>query len=270
MKLKIRHSTIYSYDAPGGLLVQRFHLTPLSGPTQTVLDWSVEAPGMDKALRYTDAFGNEVHLVTTSLDEADVEVIAQGTVETRDTAGVVGADAGHVPLGAYLSQTPVTLDNAAIRTLARRHEGSQGLAQLHDLMGEVRDAIDYEIGASHAHTTAAEALKDGAGVCQDHAHVFISAARLLGIPARYVSGYMATAPGEVAEASHAWAEAHVPDLGWVGFDVANRVCPDDRYVRVAVAMDAGGARPVKGIRRGLGQAGEHLRVEVLVDPAGEQ
>jgi transglutaminase-like putative cysteine protease len=147
---------------------------------------------------------------------------------------------------------------------------SAGLPQLHDLMGDVRDAIDYEIGASHAHTTAAEALKDGAGVCQDHAHVFISAARTLGIPARYVSGYMATAPGEVAEASHAWAEAHVPDLGWVGFDVANRVCPDERYVRVAVAMDVGGARPVKGIRRGPGQPNEHLRVEVLVDPAGEQ
>jgi transglutaminase-like putative cysteine protease len=270
MKLNIRHSTIYSYEVPGGQLVQRFHLTPVSGPTQTVIDWSVEAPGIDKALSYTDAFGNVAQLVTANLDESDIEVVAQGTVETRDTAGVVGANTGHVPLGAYLSETPVTLANAAIRALGRRHEGTQGLQQLHDLMSDVRDAIEYEIGASHAHTTAAEALKDGAGVCQDHAHVFISAARTLGIPARYVSGYMATSPGEVAEASHAWAEAHVPELGWVGFDVANRVCPDERYVRVAVAMDVGGARPVKGIRRGLGHAGEHLRVEVLVDPAAEQ
>jgi len=175
-----------------------------------------------------------------------------------------------VPLGAYLTPTAVTLPNAAIRTLARKHEGETGLDLLHALMGSVRDAIDYEIGASHAHTAAAEALKEGRGVCQDHAHVFISAARELGVPARYVSGYMATTPGELAEASHAWAEAHVADLGWVGFDVANRMCPDERYVRVAVAMDVNGARPVKGIRRGYNRSGEHLRVEVLVDPAAAQ
>ncbi len=141
---------------------------------------------------------------------------------------------------------------------------------MHGLMGSVRDAIDFVVGASHAHTTAAEALKEGKGVCQDHAHVFISAARELGMPARYVSGYMAMTPGETAEASHAWAEAYVPDLGWIGFDVANRMCPDERYVRVAVAMDVTGARPVKGIRRGYQQSAEHLRVEVLVDPAAEQ
>lgn len=270
MKFTIRHSTIYHYDNPGGHLVQRLHLTPVSGATQTVLDWVIEAPGFDNALTYTDAFGNVTNIVSHTLHESEVEVVASGTVETRDTAGVMGPDAGHVPLGAYLAETPVTQANAAIRTLARKAESLDGLDQLHALMGAVRDAIDYEIGVSHAHTTAAEALKDGAGVCQDHAHVFVSAARVLGIPARYVSGYMATAPGEVAEASHAWAEAHVDKLGWIGFDVANRVCPDDRYVRVAVAMDVNGARPVKGIRRGYGHSDEHLRVEVLVDPAGEQ
>jgi transglutaminase-like putative cysteine protease len=131
MKLKIRHSTIYSYDAPGGQLVQRFHLTPVSGSTQTVIDWHVEAPGMDKALSYTDAFGNTVQLATTSLDESDVEVIAHGTVDTRDTAGVVGQDNGSVPLGAYLSETPVTQANAGDSvTLARRHDGEARTAAI--------------------------------------------------------------------------------------------------------------------------------------------
>jgi len=270
MKLNIRHSTIYDYDQPGGQLIQRLHLSPKSGMSQTVLDWKVSAPGMDQALVYTDAFGNITHIVSSQLDTAEVEVVAEGSVETTDTAGVMGLDNGQVPLGAYLSPTMVTQPNAAIRALARRHSGESGLELLHGLMGSVRDAIDYEIGASHAHTTAAEALKEGKGVCQDHAHVFIAAARELGVPARYVSGYMATTPGELAEASHAWAEAHVEKLGWVGFDVANRMSPDDRYVRVAVAMDVNGARPVKGIRRGYQQSGEHLRVEVLVDPAAEQ
>ena len=270
MKLKIRHSTFYNYDQPGGQLIQRLHLTPQSGPSQTVLDWQVSAPGMEHALVYADAFGNITHLVNSQLEADEVEVVAEGSVETADTAGVAGPDSSMVPLGAYLTPTAVTQPNAAIRALARKHESEAGLDLLHGLMGSVRDAIEYEIGASHAHTTAAEALKDGRGVCQDHAHVFISAARELGVPARYVSGYMATTPGELAEASHAWAEAHVPDLGWVGFDVANRMCPDERYVRVAVAMDVNGARPVKGIRRGYQQSAEHLRVEVLVDPSGAQ
>jgi len=270
MKLNIRHSTIYHYDQPGGQLIQRCHLTPQTSATQTVLDWRVTAPGIDQALRYTDAFGNVTHLINIQLEAAEVEVIAEGTVDTRDAAGVMGPDAGQVPLGAYLTPTPPTQPNAAIRTLARRHEGETGLELMHALMGSVRDAVDFVVGASHAHTTAAEALKEGKGVCQDHAHVFISAARELGVPARYVSGYMAMTPGETAEASHAWAEAYVPDLGWIGFDVANRMCPDERYVRVAVAMDVTGARPVKGIRRGYQQSAEHLRVEVLVDPAAEQ
>lgn len=270
MKLRISHSTIYNYDNPGGLLVQRFHLTPRSSATQTVHEWSLTSPGMDTALSYTDAFGNITHLVSAPLETEQVEVVASGIVETADKAGVMGPDDGQVPIGAYLAQTAITHSNPAIRALARRHSSLEGLDFLHALMDTVREAIDYEIGASHAHTTAAEALKAGKGVCQDHAHVFIAAAREAGIPARYVSGYMATAPGELAEASHAWAEAHVPELGWIGFDAANTTCPDARYVRVAVAMDVMGARPVKGIRRGYQQSGEHLRVEVLVDPAAEQ
>jgi transglutaminase-like putative cysteine protease len=175
-----------------------------------------------------------------------------------------------VPVKAYLRETPATSPNAPLRSLAQRHAGQSGLEQLHNLMDSVRDSIDFEVGATNAHTTAAEALRDGKGVCQDHAHVFITAARWLGIPARYVAGYMAVEDEEVAEASHAWAEAYVDDLGWVGFDVANRVCPDDRYIRVSVAMDARGARPVRGIRRGPHPQSETLDVEVLVERLAAQ
>ena len=152
---------------------------------------------------------------------------------------------------------------AAIRDLAARARGGDEIARLHDLMALVRDAVDYERGTTHGGTTAAEALALGRGVCQDHAHVFVSAARSLGIPARYVTGYMATgAPGEAAEAAHhAWAEAHVPSLGWIGFDVANRICPDELYVRLACGLDAEQAAPVRGSRRGGGE--ESLDVSVV-------
>ena len=94
------------------------------------------------------------------------------------------------------------------------------------------------------HTSAAEALKAGRGVCQDHAHVFISAARLMGVPARYVNGYFVTGGESASEAQHAWAEACIDGLGWLGFDPANQVCPTERYVRLACGLDAASAAPI--------------------------
>ncbi len=135
-------------------------------------------------------------------------------------------------------------------------------------MAEIRSRIAYEIGATDAHTTAAEALADGKGVCQDHAHAMLSVVRSLGIPARYVTGYLVTDGDTPATASHAWAEALVPDLGWVGFDAANGKCPTDDYVRVATGLDAQGVVPVRGSRRG--GVAESMTVAVKVQPATDQ
>ncbi|MEL6744620.1 MAG: transglutaminase family protein, partial [Pseudomonadota bacterium] len=102
----------------------------------------------------------------------------------------------------------------------------------------------------------------GQGVCQDHAHVFLSAARLLDVPCRYVSGYLMMDDRVLQDATHAWVEAHVPQLGWVGFDVSNRISPDERYVRVATGLDYSDAAPLKGLR--LGTQPESLVVSVQV------
>jgi transglutaminase-like putative cysteine protease len=136
-------------------------------------------------------------------------------------------------------------------------------------MNRVRDRLDYRPGATDATTTATAALAQGYGVCQDHSHVFIAAARFLGIPARYVSGYLWTGVDDRPyDASHAWTEAHVPGLGWVGFDAANRICPTENYVRVAVGLDYDAAAPVRGLRRG--PAEESLDVEVHVRREGAE
>ena len=272
MKIHIRHATTYHYDNPGSHLVQRLYLTPLDTPSQSVLDWNIEAPGIEGALEYVDAFGNVAHVTTPPIDLTDITVIAAGTVRTTDTAGVAGHDFGSVPIQAYLASTPATEANAAITALAHGHGHGQlsGIEQLHSLSASVLDKVAYVIGATNEHTTAADAVRDGKGVCQDHAHVFISAARLLGVPARYVSGYMVVGENEFAEASHAWAEAYVASLGWVGFDVSNQVSPDERYVRVATGMDVSGATPAKGVRRGLSTGAETMDVEVLVERVAEQ
>ncbi|HET9535240.1 MAG TPA: transglutaminase family protein, partial [Mesorhizobium sp.] len=135
--------------------------------------------------------------------------------------------------------------------------------RLHALMNLIADEVAYVPGATHAGTTAEEATALRSGVCQDHAHIFIAAARSLGFPARYVSGYLLMDGAVDQVASHAWAEAHVSALGWVAFDVANRMSPDERYVRLAVGRDYREANPVSGIR--LGQAAEALAVHITVE-----
>ena len=121
------------------------------------------------------------------------------------------------------------------------------------------------VGATSAAHSAADAFRLRRGVCQDHAQIFIACARRLGAPARYVSGHLSRSDGVYEqEAAHAWAEAYVEDLGWVGFDPANGVCPTDHYVRVAVGLDALGAAPIRGASYGGGA--ESLSVALHVRP----
>ena len=108
------------------------------------------------------------------------------------------------------------------------------------------DAVAYRAGVTTSDTTAAEAFSLGAGVCQDHAQVFIAASRALGIPARYVSGYLLAGEDDALYETHGWAEACLPDLGWIGFDPSNRVCVTERYLRLASGLDANEAAPIRG------------------------
>jgi transglutaminase-like putative cysteine protease len=148
----------------------------------------------------------------------------------------------------FKRETAKTAPDDAIRELTADLKAPDAIDRLHELMAVVGERVKYVVGATNASTSAAEALKAGRGVCQDHAHLFISAARLMGVPARYVSGYFVTE--SASEAQHAWAEAFIEGLGWLGFDPANQVCPTERYVRLASGLDAASAAPITGNRRG--------------------
>ncbi len=265
MHITIDHETVYGYDVPVSYSIQSLRLTPQPYDGQAVRSWWINVEGAGTLHRFTDSYGNVTHTLVLDRPHREVRVRVRGQVVTAETGGLVTGTIETFPPVFYLRPTPCTKADGALDALARSSRDGGVLDSLHRLMMALRDAIDYRTGETDVMTTAAEALANGAGVCQDHAHAFIAAARSIGVPARYVSGYLLSSDeGTEGEAAHAWAEALVPDLGWVGFDVANRVCATDRHVRVAIGLDYQSAAPVRGIRRGGGE--ESLSVAVRVNP----
>jgi transglutaminase-like putative cysteine protease len=263
MQIHIRHVTVYRYDQPIDYAIQLIRLRPRDHAGQRVSSWRVvEAP--DGRLPETDdGYGNVVHMLTLNRQHQEATVVAEGVVTTIDTHGILRDAIERLPPAYYLRTTPATHPGESLVDLANGIPGQLALSRLHRLMQTIRERVRYVVGQTSSTTRAAEALAAGHGVCQDHAHIFITAARLLGHPARYVSGYLwegREAGG--SDASHAWAEAFIPDLGWVGFDAANGVCPTESHVRVAIGLDYADAAPIRGLRRGI--ANESLAVSVDV------
>lgn len=272
MRLKISHTTEYVYDEPVPYSLQRLRLTPSSGPTQNVLDWSVTVDGAKIETGHTDQFGNRTELVSAEGAEHKIRIIASGEVETYDKAGVFGPHQGFCPLWLFLRETARTKPGKLVKELVKGINGDSELAHMHALMDAIHEAVAYTPGTTTTETTAEEALAAKTGVCQDHAHIFISAARLQNIPARYVSGYLLMEGQEEQVATHAWAEAHIPGLGWVGFDAANKVCPDERYVRIASGLCYRDCAPISGMRIGTGgdSPSENLKVSLKVTASQTQ
>ena len=269
MWLSVHHRTSYAYEGQVRFSTQYLRLTPVSNPSQRVLSWRIDAPG--QLTEWRDAFGNVCHTLVVDKPVSSIDIVAHGQIETTDTAGVLPAEFGGPPLEVYLRQTPLTRADTFIRDFAEPYRASLDagrLDALHALSGAIRDAVDYQSGDTHVHSPASEALELGTGVCQDHAHVFIACCRHLGVPARYVSGYLFT-PDESEVASHAWAAARVDDLGWISFDVANRTCGTAHHVGLAVGLDYHGAAPARGVRQG-GDDGETLSVFVRIADAQRQ
>ncbi len=264
MLLNIQHNSHYRYDAPVHYSVLRLRMHPQSSPGQKIIDWAVTVEGAKQEASYRDGYGNRTMLISLERDVQELVVRAEGQVETEDRTGVLGKVYNFMPIWLYERETELTKPGDAIRELAASLQvRSDKLAVMHDLMGLLHQKVVYTPGSTNILTTAEEALVNGKGVCQDHTHIFLSVARILNIPARYVSGYLMLTNTIEQTASHAWAEAHIDGLGWVGFDAANDICPNEGYVRVACGLDYREAAPISGIRFGPGI--ESLAVEVNVE-----
>ena len=268
MLISIRHVTRYTYPDTANYSVQSLRLRPPNFRGQKVLTWSLKTPALGTPIQFVDGYGNAVDLIAINTPHSELVIEASGQVETENFNGVVRDLPGGAPPRVYLKETQQTAPDDAIRKLAKAIESEDVLASMHALAERVSEDVTYETGMTNAHTCAAEALAAGKGVCQDHAHIFIAGARCLGIPARYVTGYLHIDGDVAAAAHHAWSEAYVGGLGWVGFDSANRICPTERYVRLACGFDAASAAPIAGTRRGGGA--EILTVDVVVQQQEQQ
>ena len=262
MRLKIHHTTRYRFDEPVTFALQQVRKTPKSSDQQNVVSWSTSVAGGQTELSFEDHHRNTTELISFDRDTVELDIVSEGEVELTDTTGIVGRHKGPSPIWFYRRTTPRTEAKVGVRALVRDIKGAEPLEKLHALSQAVREVVDYEVGSSEPEWSAEEALAAGKGVCQDHTHVFLAAARHFDIPARYVSGYLMLNDRVTQDAMHAWAEAYVDGLGWVGFDVSNGISPDERYVRVATGLDYGDAAPVSGTR--IGGAGEALEVQIEV------
>lgn len=264
MLLTISHETEYEYDQPVPFGLQQVRQTPRTSHVQRVLEWETHVDGGTTQATFNDQYRNAVQLVSLGEGQDTFRLVSTGSVETFDTGGVFGAASELVPLWLFRRSTPLTAAGPLVTKLLDGPADDLGdLDALHTLTTRIQEAVAYRTGSSTSLSTAEDALSNRSGVCQDHAHVFVSAARVAGWPARYVSGYLMMNDRIHQEASHAWAEAFVTGLGWVGFDVSNGISPDERYVRLAVGLDYAEAAPVSGIR--FGSADERLNVSVQVE-----
>lgn len=272
MRLRVAHSSAYHYDPPASGVIQVLRLTPRNHDGQYIADWRIDVTPDVRLAARDDAFGNLTHVFTADgpLDELRVEVYGQ--VETQSANGVVRGTVERFPPNLYLRDTGLTEADAAMREFAEKIRAAADdtlLATLHALLDSLHDDIRCEPtagddGERPAGSTAAKSFALKRGTPQDLAHIFIGVAHVLGIPARCIGGYFRKPDTNGAQdTGHAWAEAYVPDLGWVAFDPANGFCPTDAHVRVAVGLDYLGAAPVRGTR--LGAGGETLAIAIKVN-----
>jgi transglutaminase-like putative cysteine protease len=267
MRIRITHDTVYRYEQPARGLIQLLRLTPRDHDGQHIRRWRIEPSADGRLRRSEDVFGNVVHTFSADGPVEDLTLRVTGEVETTDTHGVVQGAVERLADVFYLRESPLAIADEEIRTFTRDMVGdfdADPLAGLHRLLAAIHREVTFDTGPTQATTTAAEAFALRRGVCQDLTHIFIAAVRSIQVPARYVSGYFRRSDGVTEqEAGHAWAEAKVPHLGWVGFDPANGISSGEAHLRIAVGLDYLGAAPVRGSRYGGGS--EKLDVKLTVE-----
>ncbi|HKW70501.1 MAG TPA: transglutaminase family protein [Candidatus Dormibacteraeota bacterium] len=269
MKLDIVHSTRYRYSGPIAETVMEVRLRPMDGNGQRCLDFSLELSHGVSARAYVDGFGNHVHYFNVVRPHSALSVVSRSTVETGLGPDV---DPGEDLVQDFLRFRSPVKEVDGVRELAARHAIADPMSP--ELVEQALDTLTltisreftYDRMVTNVYSSVDDVLALKAGVCQDFAHLFLAVARTMGVPARYVSGYIHT-PGErAAAASHAWAEAWVAGKGWIGFDATHPVRTTPHHVRLAVGRDYTDAAPTRGVY--VGSASGTMSITVKTRDVG--
>ena len=266
MRLRIAHSIVRHYDPPAASAIQVLRLTPRNHEGQYVIDWRIDVSADARLVAHEDAFGNFTHVFTADGPLEELSVNVDGEVETQDTGGLIRGAVERFPPSLFLRDTSLTRADRAIRDFAqqvRAASGGEASAELHALLRGLRDEIAPASVPSEPAATAAEIFARKRGGAQD----FDPRLHRRSPQPRYSRPLrrrlFLRGGGATPQSDYAWAEAFVPDVGWVGFDPAKGACPTDAYVRVAVGLDALGAALMRGKRYGAGD--ETLKIAVKMD-----
>lgn len=250
MRIGIRHETRYAYETPVGGAVLRLRLRPPMTTNQTVLGWAVVVNESPVERWVANGYGEGEAVLRVPGKLSELHIVAEGEVTTLDTAGITRPQNGGMarPL-LFLRDTPLTAPSAELEALAQDVQSATGtLDSMHQLCKTVHGTMKFRTGVTRFETSAAQALDLGLGVCQDLSHIFIAAARLSGVPARYVTGYLHDPERPDNEHDpHAWAEAWIEGLGWVAFDPTLGNCPVEGHVRLTIGLDAADAAPIRAV-----------------------
>lgn len=281
----IRHTTRFTYDTPISESVMEARMQPRSEATQRCIHFGLSTTPAARVMMYQDHDGNIVHHFTIPGRHSRLTVTAQALVESHAVKSVpeaLGPEAWE-RLDA-LTATREYWDAVAPSTFARPTPLLEALAMeiglergSHDplttlkrLTQEMYERFEYKPRSTHVDSPIDDALRDRCGVCQDFTHIMTALVRRLGIPCRYVSGYLFhqkdSADRSADGATHAWVEALLPDLGWVGFDPTNNLLAGERHIRVATGRDYADVPPTRGVYKGATAVRTELAVAVQVGP----
>lgn len=262
MRLSIDHRTTYRFTAPQGRVVQLLRMTPRNTHDQTVAEWHISIDCDARLREHQDGFGNMTTMLYAEGPLDGIEIAVSGEIVTSSSGGVLHGSFEPLPPAIFLRTTDVTAADDAIADFARTTtDGKVPLAAMHALNFALKERFQPDKGRPAAGLTAAEAFAKSTSTPRDLTHIFVAAARTIGVPARYVTGYCDLQDGH-RPTPHGWAEAWIDGLGWVGFDPTLGLSPEEHHARVATALDAVGASPVAGSR--LGEGRERLDVDVQV------
>jgi transglutaminase-like putative cysteine protease len=288
MKLRISHTTRYSYSGPVTDSVNELRLTPFTNEQQSCYQHSISIEPGASLFSYDDYFGNRVHAFSVNEPHRKLTIRTQMTVVTKAAANPAAGDEGMQPkltwgwlatedvqnrFAEYLLPTDYTAVTSEVAAFAEtplpeEYPGEQGVYDwLTGMSKRIRSEFIYDPQATNVQTVASDMIRRRRGVCQDFAHLMIAACRAKGIPARYVSGYhfvgdLQDGSADFEQASHAWVEAYAPAYGWCGFDPTNESPVGERYVKLGHGRDYKDIVPVKGVYRGASESNLEVTVDV--------